>query len=387
MAHCHARSVGVVEKVAPFLSVVVVHYRIPREFPRTLRSLLVPYQRDIAARDYEIIVVDNGSDHLPDVAAARETGVAVEVISVDDPTPSPSRAVNLGLRAAMGGVIGVFVDGARLASPRLLRTALEAASFHERTVVGSRGRYLGPDFQRDSIGDGYDKEVEDALLDSIDWERNGYALFDVSVFDESSGPSWFAPVAESNGLFMSRSMWNELGGYSEEFVSPGGGFVNLDTWRRACELPGAVPVLLAGEATFHQLHGGVATNSPKSSTIPMRAEYERIRGRPYASPTAPIRTWGSFGTRPPLRDLGILNRERKALARHYALLRPTGTLPADPDVTALQKRVRRSYWRSRLRFTLPVRRVAVVVRRSARRLVRRLRRRTAPNRQRGGRVR
>lgn len=375
-----------VERVVPFLSVVVVHYRIPREFPRTLRSLLVPYQRDMTARDYEIIVVDNGSDRLPDVSAAREAGVAIEIIRVDDPTPSPVRAVNVGLRAAMGGVIGVFVDGARLASPRLLRTALEATSFHERAVVGSRGRYLGPDFQRDSIGDGYDKETEDALLDSIDWEENGYALFDVSVFDESSGPSWFAPVAESNGLFMSRTMWKELGGYSEEFVSPGGGFVNLDTWRRACELPEAVPILLAGEATFHQLHGGVATNSPKTSTIPMRAEYERIRGRPYASPTVPIRTWGSFATRPPLRDLGILNRERKALARHYALLRPTGTLPADPDVSGLRKRVRRSYWRSRLRLTLPVRRVAAVCRRNARRLVRHLRRRSASDQPLGGRV-
>lgn len=332
------------------LSIVVVHYDIPREFPRTLQSLLVPYQLDLKPDEYEIIVVDNGSDVLPDVSRAREAGVDIEVIGVDDPSPSPSRAVNIGLDAAMGKFIGVFVDGARIASPRLLRTALEALNFSERAVVGSRGRYLGPAFQRESMVAGYDRATEDALLSSIDWIRNGYRLFDVSVFDESSGPSWFNPVAESNSLFMARNLWRELGGYSEEFTSPGGGFVNLDTWKRACELRDSVPILLAGEATFHQLHGGVATNSPKSSTTPMRAEYERIRGRAYTSPNG-VHIWGSFAERPPLRDLGIVNRERKSLAKNYSLLRPTGTLPPDPDVSALQRRVRRMYWRSRLSLT------------------------------------
>lgn len=350
-----------------FLSIVVVHYDIPREFPRTLRSLSTPFQIDMDPDDYEIIVVDNGSPRPPDVSAPVRAGVNVEVIELENAGPSPSRAVNVGLNAAMGKYIGVFVDGARLASPRLLRTALEALSISDRAVVGTRGRYLGPAFQRESMHDGYDRETEDALLRSIDWENDGYRLFDVSVFDESSGPSWFNPVAESNSLFMPRALWKELGGFSEEFTSPGGGFVNLDTWKRACELPKVTPILLVGEATFHQLHGGVATNSPKSSTAPMRREYERIRGHAYTSPSG-IHVWGTFRERPPLRDLGILNRERKAMAKNYALLRPTGTFPADPDVSELQRRVRLAYWRSRISLTVPLVRVRREVGRSVRKI-------------------
>jgi glycosyltransferase involved in cell wall biosynthesis len=46
----------------PQISVVVVVYNIPREAPRTLFSLSAAYQRHINADDYEVVVVDNGSD-------------------------------------------------------------------------------------------------------------------------------------------------------------------------------------------------------------------------------------------------------------------------------------------------------------------------------------
>src|SRR6266852_6738072 len=46
----------------PALSVVVVVYNMPREAPRTLHSLSAAYQRHIDPDDYEVIVVDNGSN-------------------------------------------------------------------------------------------------------------------------------------------------------------------------------------------------------------------------------------------------------------------------------------------------------------------------------------
>ena len=68
----------------------------------------------------------------------------------------------------------------------------------------------------------------------------------------------------------------------ERFDTPGGGFVNLDTYRRALELEGAEPVVLLGEASFHQLHGGVSTNASQSQQLAnwnrWHSQYRRLRG-------------------------------------------------------------------------------------------------------------
>ena len=61
------------------LSLVVVHYNIPREFPRTLFSLSTSFQKGISADDYEVIVVDNGSKELPDVSSYRENGMNIRL--------------------------------------------------------------------------------------------------------------------------------------------------------------------------------------------------------------------------------------------------------------------------------------------------------------------
>src|SRR5207302_5548632 len=103
---------------------------------------------------------------------------------------------------------------------------------------------------------------EDALLATIDWPQDGYRLFEIATLDESSVDGWLFPISESNALFLTRAMWTALGGVDERFDAPEGGLLNLDTFRRSVELPGADLVVLLAEAAFHQLHGGIATNSP-----------------------------------------------------------------------------------------------------------------------------
>ena len=266
------------------LSLIVIAYNMAREVPRTLRSLSPAMQRDMAAGDYEVIVLDNGSKEPLDEEACRAQCPNMRLIRVEDATRSPVPAINRGLREARNNLIGVFIDGARMASPGLLSLARAAACTHERPVIGALSFHLGPDVQTRSILAGYDQRVEDELLGRSGWEQDGYRLFDISVFAHSSADGWFVLPAETNALFMRRAEWEALGGYDEGFAAGGGGLANLDTWARATELPGARVLQLLGEATFHQVHGGIATNSRVPFWQEFHGEYLRLRGRPYRRP-------------------------------------------------------------------------------------------------------
>ncbi len=282
----------------PELSVVVVAYNIPRELPHTLTSLSPGYQLHIEAGEYEVIVVDNGSDPAVDISGAGENA---RLVRIDDASRSPAVAINRGLAAARGDVIAVMIDGARLASPGLLHFGRRAARLYEYAIVASLGWYLGFDYQRFATTTGYDAAAEDALLASIGWPADGYRLFEIATMDESSVDGWFPPIAESNCLFLTRATWEQLGGVDERFGLPGGGLLNLDTFRRALAVPGSELVMLLGEGTFRQHHGGTATGLPAEAFESMwdtwAADYEAIRGEPYDTPR-PARPPTYLGTLP-----------------------------------------------------------------------------------------
>lgn len=268
----------------PALSLVVVTFDHARELPRTLRSVLPPHQRGLAHEDLEVIVVDNGSPLPAHQVLPDPLPPTVRVHRIDDAGPSPAPAANAGLEASQGDLVGLVVDGARLASPGLLSWAIRGARVDPRAVITAPAWHLGPDLQSRSVEHGYDEAAEDALLAGADWEDDGYELFAVSSPAASSGRGLFGPMGESSSLFMRREMWDELGGLDERFVLPGGGLVNHDLYRRACALPGAQLVVLLGEGTFHQIHGGAAT-SGRVSREAMRTEYEAITSEVHRPPT------------------------------------------------------------------------------------------------------
>jgi glycosyltransferase involved in cell wall biosynthesis len=270
----------------PDLSVVVVAYDMQREVPRTLRSLSREYQVGMDGIDYEIIVVDNGSP-TPlgrDVAAGIEPDVRVH--RIDDAPPSPASAANLGVAMSTGRSVAVILDGARMVTPGMLATGLRALGTHDRAVVTPIAWHLGPAHQSISVANGYDKAAEDALLQGIGWPSEGYRLFEISALAGANKEGFFGTLNESCCLFVSRELWSDAGGFDERFDEPGGGFVSLDLFSRLVTRSDTELIVLLGEGSFHQVHGGAST-SPSGAGKAWAEHYRQLRGQPYRRP--PIR--------------------------------------------------------------------------------------------------
>lgn len=265
----------------PTLSVIVVFHNMAREVPCTLFTLSAEYQRGVGSGDYEVIVLDAGSSMPLEENFVKSFGENFRLVR-SPAAPSPVAAVNWATTLVRGEAIALCIDGARMLSPGILRHMLDAFKIHQDPLVATLAWHLGPKIQNESMLEGYNQSVEDRLLQSVDWRADGYELFRISSLATSSKDGWFCPIGESNCLAVRRETWRRLGGLHEGFVSPGGGLVNLDFYREACRRLNPLVILL-GEGTFHQFHGGVATNS-LAGRKPVKGfidEYRRIRCEEY----------------------------------------------------------------------------------------------------------
>lgn len=289
----------------PLLSIIVVVFNMRREAPRTLFTLSPEYQ-NLDPELYEVIVVDNGSDPPLGVATVRSISKDFKYVYLEPGNPSPAHALNLGARQAKAPLLGFMIDGARMLSPGILQYAIRASRCYEQPIISTLGFHLGFKPQPEALHKGYNQEEEDKLLATVDWRKHGYDLFRISTFAGSSRRGWFAPICESNCVFLSRDSFEALGGFDEAFGSPGGGMANHDFYRRACHLPGSQLVVVLGEGSFHQFHGGVAAGKPARNrlrmkllslwnrvfrngraTDPLEAEYRQIRGQRFQADWVP----------------------------------------------------------------------------------------------------
>jgi glycosyltransferase involved in cell wall biosynthesis len=262
------------------LSIIVICYKMEGQVGNTLRSLCVPYQREVSAGDYEILVVDNGSPApLPESAWKLADNIQYEYIAPGKAVGNPGVALNRAVDRARGKVVCLMIDGARMVTPGVLHWGLRLGSAGPNTLVEVRGWHLGHKVQMESVLEGYDSQVERELLASIEWPANGYRLFDISVPAQSSNTGFHGKSTETTCAFMSRSMYQRLGGFDERYSQPGGGLANFDFFWRATSAADTVFTML-GEGTFHQIHGGAATGlAPEDRRAKFRLwreEYERL---------------------------------------------------------------------------------------------------------------
>jgi hypothetical protein len=137
---------------------------------------------------------------------------------------------------------------------------------------------------------------------------------------------WFLPMNESNCIFLLRRTYNEIGGFDERFDVPGGGLVNLDFYYQLCEHPKTDLIILLSEGSFHQIHGGVATNNANDAIFDESLkrwieQYKTIRGKNFKPSVRRPVYWGDVVPE----VVPFLNHSIKRLAEH---IESTAKLPA-----------------------------------------------------------
>jgi hypothetical protein len=262
----------------PRLSCILIVHDMVAQAENTIRSLSVDYQDGVQAHEYEVIVVENESPNLMRAEFVESLPDNFHYHLRRNAEPSPGPAINFGVARARGDNLCVLIDGARLVTPGAIGTILQAHTLSDSAVVAVPGYHLGQELQQEAVKSGYDSLAERHLLESINWPVDGYRLFEIACLNGSSGLGFFLPNSESNCISLPRHLWQALGGYDPRFDLGGGGLVNLDFYKRACEYPGIQHVILPGEGTFHQIHGGVTTGGQEQTA---RAEYIEVSNRQY----------------------------------------------------------------------------------------------------------
>ena len=91
-----------------------------------------------------------------------------------------------------------MIDGARMVTPGTVYWGLRLLESVRHSVVEVRGWHLGPDWQPESITQGYNRKVERELLEKTRWWENGYRLFDIAAPTPQVKGGLSSPAAESN---------------------------------------------------------------------------------------------------------------------------------------------------------------------------------------------
>lgn len=245
----------------PKVSVIVIAHSMPAQLENTLLTLTADFQQGVDIDDYEVIVIENssGNDLPQDTVATLPENF--RYVLRHETAVSPVYAVNEAFAMSRAPFICLMIDGARLVSPGIISTALQAFAISKNAVVAVPGYHLGLEEQHLVEAQHNQMEVEEGLLSSVDWRSDGYELFRISTFSGANRQGYLNPIMECNCLFGSAENYAAIGHANTEFQLPGGGSINLHMYRSLGTLPDTEFFVLPGEGSFHQYHGGVTTSS------------------------------------------------------------------------------------------------------------------------------
>lgn len=262
------------------LSIVVVVYRMPRQAMNTLYSLSRHYQQNLQGLDYEVIVVENDSGQNLDATAVQQLGSEFRYCLRKESSQSPVPAINFGLSVSEGTHICLMIDGARMLSPRALEYIQMGCRAARHSLVAVPGYSLGWQDHHFNLDAQYDEQVEQQLLREINWQQNGYRLFDIAIPSGANSHGIFNPFMECNCITSSRENFEKIGGADTQFMLPGGGSVNLHMYRQLGLISRGSPLfVIGGEGSFHQYHGGVTTSQWQDLEAVLQSHREQLHAQ------------------------------------------------------------------------------------------------------------
>lgn len=265
------------QHVQPRISVLVIVFDMPHQAMNTVRSLSVRHQKNVREEDYEILVVENESERMLNAEAVCALGGNVRYVRRQEVGISPAPAINEGLSQVRAPVVGLLIDGARMVTPRVIEYALMAHAVAPDALTAVPGYFIGPCEHQCAAEHGYTETDEAELMRRIRWQENPYRLFDVCTMSAANPRGIFVPFVESNCFFTSRANFDRVGGADERFNLAGGGALNMYLFRRIGLLPECSHfVVLPGEGSFHQLHGGVTTSAVDKREILLQSFSEQL---------------------------------------------------------------------------------------------------------------
>jgi glycosyltransferase involved in cell wall biosynthesis len=244
----------------PKLSIVVVAYRMARQAANTLYSLSARFQRNVDEDDYEVLLIENDSDDELGREAALAQGKNIRYFYRKEPGASPVPALNFGFSQARAPFVGFIIDGARMVTPGVVEHTLLARRLCDWPLVVVPGYHLGEKEHHLNQTAGHDEQSEQRLLDRIDWKENGYELFSISCFSGANPRGFLTQFLETNCFFCRRESFEKIGRADSRFTLAGGGSVNIYLYHALACLPESKLIVLAGEGSFHQFHGGVTAS-------------------------------------------------------------------------------------------------------------------------------